>query len=150
MKKYIISLFAIVLSMVCFTGCLSSDIDEPDKVFDGANITGVQGIYYRYIDGQGNVKQVRLAMGYDLDNEQQVCEIVYLLPSNFPQDQKDKFSLKSVVVVLNISTASTIRPLGDSPTLGVPGDWSKPNQYEVTAADGTKKVWTVTLELYQG
>lgn len=148
MKRYIISLFTAVLSMVCLTGCLTSGIDDPEKEFDGADITGVQGIYYRYKDSKGNVQQVRLSMGSDINVDEQTCEIVYLLPGNFPQDQVDNFSLKTVVVVLNISTAAVIRPLGDSPALGVPGDWSKPNQYEITAADGTKKIWTVTLELY--
>ena len=149
MKRYIISLFTAILSMVCLTGCLTSGIDDPEEVFDGANITGVQGIYYRYINADGNVQQVRLAMGSDINNDEQTVEIVYLLPSNFPQDQVDKFSLKSVVVVLNISTAATIRPIGDSPKLGLPGDWTMPNQYEVTAANGDKKIWTVTLELYE-
>ena len=149
MKRYIISLFTAVLSMVCLTGCLTSGIDDPEEVFDGANITGVQGIYYRYINADGNVQQVRLAMGSDINDDEQTVDIVYLLPSNFPQDQVDKFSLESVVVVLNISTAATIRPIGESPKLGVPGNWTKPNQYEVTAANGDKKIWTVTLELYE-
>ncbi|MDE7236705.1 MAG: hypothetical protein K2N66_02660, partial [Paramuribaculum sp.] len=52
-----------------------------------------------------------------------------------------------LVVVLNISTAAVIEPLDGAPALGVPGDWSKPNKYQITAANGKKKVWTVTLEL---
>lgn len=149
MKRYIISLFAAVLSMVCLTGCLTSGIDDPEEVFDGANITGLQGVYYRYIDASGDVQQVRLAIGSDINDEENTMEIVYLVPSNFPQDQVDKVTTSNLVVVLNISTAAIIKPIDGAPKLGVPGDWSKPNKYEITAANGNKKIWTVTLELYQ-
>ena len=149
MRRYINLLFATVLSMICLTGCLTSGIDEVEEEFDGADITGLQGVYYRYIDSSGNVQQVRLAIGSDINKEENTMEIVYLVPSNFPQDQVDKVTTKNLVVVLNISTAAIIKPLEGAPTLGVPGDWSKPNKYEVTAANGTKKIWTVTLELYQ-
>ncbi|WP_410520867.1 DUF5018-related domain-containing protein [Bacteroides cellulosilyticus] len=33
--------------------------------------------------------------------------------------------------------------------MGKPGDWSKPNKYEITAADGSKKVWTITAYFLQ-
>ncbi|MEG0468180.1 MAG: hypothetical protein RR551_07875, partial [Mucinivorans sp.] len=44
-----------------------------------------------------------------------------------------------------LSTAARIIPLNGSPVLGVPGDWTKPNKYEVTAANGSKSVWTITV-----
>ena len=52
------------------------------------------------------------------------------------------------MVAVTISTAATIKPINGAPKLGVPGDWTKDNQYEVTAADGTKKVWTIVVEPY--
>ena len=52
------------------------------------------------------------------------------------------------MVAVTISTAAIIKPIGDAPKLGVPGDWTKDNQYEVTAADGTKKTWTIVVEPY--
>ncbi|MBD5241541.1 MAG: DUF5018 domain-containing protein [Paramuribaculum sp.] len=147
MKRYIISLFAL-LSMVCFTSCLTSGIDDPEKEFDGADITGGQ-IYYRWIDASGNVQQTRIARATDIDDEEQVFTILYAIQGALNEEQSQDFeTLKKVVVTLDISTAAVIRPLGDSPKLGLPGDWSKPNQYEVTAANGTKKVWTVAVESY--
>ncbi len=148
MKRYIISLFATILSMVSFTSCLTSGIDEPEKEFDGADITGAQ-IYYRWIDNNGNVQQQRIPRALDIDDEEMVCTIYYAVGSSLDQQKTQEFeTLKAVVVTLDISTASIIKPLGDSPKLGIPGDWSKPNQYEITAADGTKKIWTVAVESY--
>lgn len=149
MKKYILSLFVAVMSVFGLTSCLTSGIDDYEESFDGADIISVVDVYYRYIDASGNVKQVRLPRTNPvIDNDEQTVLVEYL-PTTVPADQADKFSQSSMVVVLSISTAAVIKPVGDAPKLGVPGDWSKPNQYEVTAANGTKKIWTVTVELYQ-
>ena len=69
--------------------------------------------------------------------------------NNIPADERPNFTESKAVVAVTISTAATIKPIGDAPKLGVPGDWTKDNQYEVTAADGTKKVWTIVVEPYQ-
>ena len=44
-----------------------------------------------------------------------------------------------------ISTAAKITPLNGSPLLGVPGDWSKTNEYRVLAADGSVKDWKIQI-----
>ena len=150
MKRYIISLFTAVLSMMCLTGCLTHGIDGPEELFDGADITGLQGVYYRYIDNSGKepaVKQITLARGADINTEENTMEIACQAPSNFPDDQLPNLKATELVVVLNISTAAVIEPLDGAPKLGVPGDWSKPNRYQITAANGDKKIWTITLEL---
>ena len=49
------------------------------------------------------------------------------------------------MVAVGLSTAARISPLNGSPTLGVPGDWSKPNTYVVDAANGTRKNWTIEV-----
>ena len=59
--------------------------------------------------------------------------------SNFPAEERPKFTMSNVVVSLNISTAAMIQPIDGAAVLGKPGDWSKPNKYEITAADGSKK-----------
>lgn len=45
----------------------------------------------------------------------------------------------------SISTAARLTPLDGAPKLGVPGDWSKPNKYLVTAASGAQKEWTIEV-----
>lgn len=136
--------------MICLSGCLTHGIDEPDDVYSGADITALQGVYYRYkttSNGETIVRQVTLARAASIDTEANTMEIQCQAPTNFPTDQLANLKASELVVVLSISTASTIKPLDGAPVLGQPGDWSKPNKYQVTAANGDKKIWTVTLEL---
>ena len=81
------------------------------------------------------------------DNENNIFKIRYTTTS-LNAEQAALFTEGNVVVAVTISTAATIKPINGAPKLGVPGDWTKDNQYEVTAADGTKKTWTIVLEPY--
>lgn len=153
MKK-ILNILMLLLCAAVTTSCLESNLDDLDT-YDGADITGLAGVYYRYYgtetipaSGEVQVKQVSLNYGnFKSDTDAATCEFACQLPSNFPSSEKANFSLSNVVVVLNISTAAVIKPVDGAPKLGVPGDWSKPNKYEVTAANGDKKTWTCTLTL---
>lgn len=138
--------------MFLMTSCLERNFVELDT-YNGCNITSIQGVYYRYkLDtklpgsGENQVAQSTLQVSnakYDTASGACTCDAT--LPSNFPESQKGAISANNLVVVLNISTAAVIKPVGSAPALGTPGDWSKANQYEVIAADGTKKTWTVTV-----
>ena len=152
MKKYfylIAALFVAVLS----TSCLESGLEELDE-YSGCDITN-GNVYWRYYgdgkipaSGEQEVKQVYLAAARTADNENGVYTIRYTT-SNIPEAERANFTESMAVVAVTISTAATIKPIGDAPKLGVPGDWTKDNQYEVTAADGTKKTWTIVVEPYQ-
>ena len=151
MKKYfylIAALFVAVLS----TSCLESGLEELDE-YSGCDITN-GNVYWRYYgdgkisaSGEQQVKQVYLAAARTQDAENGVYTIRYTT-SNIPEAERGNFTESKAVVAVTISTAATIKPIGDAPKLGVPGDWTKDNQYEVTAADGTKKVWTIVVEPY--
>ena len=152
MKKYfylIAALFVAVLS----TSCLESGLEELDE-YSGCDITN-GNVYWRYYgegkipaSGEQEVKQVYLAAARTADNENGVYTIRYTT-SNIPEAERGNFTESKAVVAVTISTAATIKPIGDAPKLGVPGDWTKDNQYEVTAADGTKKTWTIVVEPYE-
>ena len=152
MKKYfylIAALFVAVLS----TSCLESGLEELDE-YSGCDITN-GNVYWRYYgegkipaSGEQEVKQVYLAAARTADNENGVYTIRYV-KGNIPEAERGNFTESKAVVAVTISTAATIKPIGDAPKLGVPGDWTKDNQYEVTAADGTKKTWTIVVEPYQ-
>lgn len=152
MKKYfylIAALFVAVLS----TSCLESGLEELDE-YSGCDITN-GNVYWRYYgdgnipaSGEQQVKQVYLAAVRTQDVENCVYTIRYTT-SNIPEAERPNFTESKAVVAVTISTAATIKPIGDAPKLGVPGDWTKDNQYEVTAADGTKKTWTIVVEPYQ-
>ena len=151
MKKYlylIAALFVAVLS----TSCLESGLEELDE-YSGCDITSGE-IYWRYYgdgkipaSGEQQVKQVRLARAVSADNDTNTFYIKYVT-GNIPEAERGNFTESKAVVAVTISTAATIKPINGAPKLGVPGDWTKDNQYEVTAADGTKKTWTIVVEPY--
>lgn len=153
MRKYI-AFFVCVVMMCGFTGCLGHGLDEIDT-YDGADITSIEGVYYRYttdkimnVSGEPQVKQIALKMVQPvIDAEAGTVEVTVEPTVNFPADELVNLNSNNLVVCLNISVASIIRPLNGSVRLGVPGDWSHPNMYEITAADKTKKQWTVTVNL---
>lgn len=135
------------------SSCLESGLEDLDT-YSNCDVTSGE-VYWRYYgdavipaSGEKQVKQVRLASAKIQDADNCTFTIQYVL-GNIPEAERANFTQSKAVVALTISTASTIKPIGDAPTLGVPGDWSKSNQYEVTAADGTKKTWTIIVEPYQ-
>ena len=152
MKKFFNIIAALLLAVVS-TSCLDSGLEELDTYKD-CDITSGE-IYWRYYStdvipgsGEQQVKQVRLARAVEQNLDTNKFYIRYVT-SNIPEAERANFTESKAVVAVTITTAATIKPIGDAPKLGVPGDWTKDNQYEVTAADGTKKTWTIVVEPYQ-
>ena len=151
MKKFFNIIAALLLAVVS-TSCLDSGLEELDTYKD-CDITSGE-IYWRYYgndvipgSGEQQVKQVRLARAVEQNLDTNTFYIRYVT-SNIPEAERANFTESKAVVAVTITTAATIKPIGDAPKLGVPGDWTKDNQYEVTAADGTKKTWTIVVEPY--
>lgn len=151
MKKYFYLMAALFVAVLS-TSCLESGLEELDE-YSGCDITN-GNVYWRYYgdgkipaSGEQQVKQVYLAAARTQDTENCVYTIRYTT-SNIPESERPNFTESKAVVAVTISTAATIKPIGDAPKLGAPGDWTKDNQYEVTAADGTKKTWTIVVEPY--
>ena len=151
MKKFFNIIAALLLAVVS-TSCLDSGLEELDTYKD-CNITSGE-IYWRYYgndvipgSGEQQVKQVRLARAVEQNLDTNTFYIRYVT-SNIPEAERANFTESKAVVAVTISTAAIIKPIGDAPKLGVPGDWTKDNQYEVTAADGTKKTWPIVVEPY--
>jgi hypothetical protein len=154
MKK-ILGILTALFMAVCMTSCLEHDLEELE-VYSDCDITG-RDIYWRWVTdevhpgtGAQKVKQVRLPYWSGasvIDKENATAHIRYTVAqSGLDATQKAAFTATKAVMVVTVSTAATIKPIDGAPELGVPGDWTKPNKYEVTAADGTKKVWTITAE----
>lgn len=154
MKNYITALFTAIFAMVTLSGCLEHGFEDLDT-YENADITSIQGVYYRYTtsdvnpgSGENKVMQATLSRSnYQKNDEAGTVSVTVSPASNFPADQLANLSSTNLVVVLNISTAAVIEPIEGAPRLGAPGDRSKPNRYRITAADGTKKDWTVTVTL---
>lgn len=159
MKKYL-SIFGIMLmTLFSMTSCLEHGLEDLDA-FDAADIENWPVAYYRYytgdkmaVNGEQQVKQVQLtrtAGEYDFDEENVTGNPFFnitVAPNNVPEAEKAKVDAKNLVVVLTISTGSVVEPIEGAPKLGVPGDWSHPNKYKITAANGTSRIWTVTVNL---
>ena len=159
MKKFIGMLTAFVLA-VFTTSCLDSNLEDLPE-FSDAEITSLNNVYYRYYSSETNpgnneqkVLQMRIPNGVwtVTDNKEDEASATFVIQfnSNFEQF-KGKLTLEELVVIFNISQGAVIKPIEGSATLGVPGDWSGENKYEVTAANGKKKIWTVKIgEVRQG
>ena len=152
MKKFFNIIAALLLAVVS-TSCLDSGLEELETYKD-CDITSGE-IYWRYYgtdvipgSGEQQVKQVRLARAVEQNLETNTFYIRYVT-GNIPEAERGNFTEGKAVIAVTISTAAVIKPIGDAPKLGVPGDWTKDNQYEVTAADGTKKTWTIVVEPYE-
>lgn len=154
MKKY--TFILLTLSLMVFTSCLRHGLEEL-PVFEDKDIASVQRVEYRFIgdrvsgaSGQPIVETVTLnqSPAAVINKEQGTVKISLVVPNvnnTFTQKHRDECSTKNIVVAVGISTAARIQPIEGSPKLGVPGDWSKPNKYEVIAADGSKKTWTLEI-----
>lgn len=129
---------------------------EDLPAYEEADITGAQ-VYYRWasttdkdpITGEPMVREQRLnIVGGDIDDETGKVELQVSLPapnSIFTQEVRNSVSLNNLVVQVSLSTAARIAPADGNKVLGVPDDWSKPHTFIVTAANGTKKTWTITV-----
>ena len=154
MRKFINILAAMLLAVIS-TSCLKSGLEELD-VYSGCDITRVD-CAYRWKTGEihpgtqsEKVNQVyvsaysRTYVTDESDPTKGVCTIRYS-KTNIPAAYKE-IAEKEMVVYVTISTAATMKPINGAPQLGVPADWTADHEYEVTAADGTKKTWKIVVE----
>lgn len=152
MKKYS---YLLCLSLLfALTSCLNSNLDDLPE-FEVNEITGVQRVEYRYISdeisaasGQQVVKYVTLTNKATVDKDARHVGIEVTVPkvsASFPDAEHTKCSANEIAVMVSLSTAARITPVDDAPKFGVPGDWSKPNKYVITAANGDTAEWTVEI-----
>ncbi len=153
MKRY--SIIIVILAM-SLTSCLKSGLEDLPE-FEGKDITGVTRVQYWFVgervseaSGQKIVEFIDLQQNPAavIDAENATVKISVAVPAAntvFTEAERTKCSNKNMVVIVGLSTAARISPVGGAPKFGVPGDWSKPNKYKVTAADGSSKEWTVEV-----
>ncbi len=153
MKKIFNTMIALILAIVS-TSCLTSGLEELE-VYSGTEITGVAGVLHRYygtdvIPGSNEVQVksfVLRVQNVQKDATAGTLTFDVTIPSNLPATEQGKVTNKALVVIVNLSSAAVVTPIGDAPKFGVPGDWSKPNQYKVRAANGNEQTWTLTATL---
>ncbi|MBT9188142.1 MULTISPECIES: DUF5018-related domain-containing protein [Zobellia] len=148
MKNITYLLFLLV--GITMTSCLKSDLEEL-PTFNEAEITNFR-FEYRWIDDTQDfnrlqVVQLNVETTIDTVNQKVACAIT-VPPANgdFPEEVRSQVSLSEIVGYADISTAATLAPANGAPALGEIGDFStNPISYEVTAADGTKLTWGLTI-----
>ena len=142
------------------TSCLGAGLEELET-YDGTAIQSISGVYYRYYSddvnpgtGELKINQVTLNQTAEIDEDAGTVNCTVSIPSSVPVDAVNKLSLAytqgdrtGINVVVNLSAAAVIKPLDGAPALGAPGDWSRPNRYLVTAANGDTQEWTITLNI---
>lgn len=63
----------------------------------------------------------------------------------FTAEEKAKVSKNRLVLMTNISPAATMEALEGAPQPGLPGDFSQPRKYKITAANGDSRIWVVKI-----
>ncbi|MGQ1909448.1 DUF5018-related domain-containing protein [Marinifilum sp. RC60d5] len=144
--KYTIILF----SMILFTSCLESGLDDL-PAYEEANITNFK-FEYRWMGKNGDNDQLnvyQMEVANTIDTVANTVDCVITVPAvsdDFPAEQRDLVELTNLVGYCSISNAATISPVGDAPVLGEIKDYSGSDlKYEVVAANGTAKIWTLTI-----
>jgi hypothetical protein len=150
--KRMAGLFPLWMMACVLTSCLTAGLDEL-PAFEEAEITDVT-FEYRYkdpgsvwIDGEQAVRWINLPVqNRIIDSNAGTVTCTLQVPAAdgaFSEAIRAQVSLNSIAGKFYISTAAGIAPVEGAPTLGIPGDFSAPRKYRVTAASGTAKVWTV-------
>lgn len=128
---------------------------EDLPAYEEADITGVQ-FYYRWasttdfdpITEEPMVREQRLNVSGNIDDETCEVTVAVSLPaanSTFTEEVRNGVTLNNLVGQVSLSSAARIAPADGNKVLGVPDDWSVPHTFVVTAANGTKKTWTITV-----
>lgn len=156
MKRNILYQFVSLLAfLLMFSSCLKDNVEVIDA-FENNNLSDVAGVWYRYItvENENSTREVVRKLELDgitktVDKETRTVSIKVKPTagklSTLPADAKAALKVSNMAVVVVLPTAAVIAPIGDSPALGVNGDWSKPNSYLVKAANGKTAEWTITV-----
>lgn len=153
MKSKYLNFIIIALGLLLMTSCLKKDL--PSMTNSSLNNISDFNLYYKYIDtivdnkGTPQENTRILAETVQLSREVTISkDTVYVKPSfpaGFPKNEKPKVTLSKIWGYANIPEAAVISPIGSSPVLGKPGDFTQPAQYEVMAANGDKKRWVISI-----
>ena len=151
-----ISFIKLLMLVVCFPVFFSSCWEDL-PVYEDAEITKV-GFYHRFagsgtdvVTGEPIMVETELTCQYEIDSEAATVYVDVTVPSangDFAEAERNNVKLENLWGYFNVSTAAKVTPINGSPTLGTPGDWSEPHEYEIMAASGFKKTWTVTVRSF--
>ena len=146
MKNYkILYLILIIFPLLLNQSCLEMGLDEPPASND-AEITNINFEYRWEENGRLHVMRLDRTI-VDTQSAKHVVDITVPDASeNFPESVRNNVALNNLTAYCDISPGATIVPMGNSPQLGTIGNFSISDlKYNVIAADGTAKVWTIEI-----
>lgn len=154
MKKITIkfALCLIMLSMVGFSSCLKKDLPAL-PLWETNNIDHVY-VEYRYNSGETYYDepivayQKLITSGMIVDSANSIIHFAITVPSpagTFTAEERDKVRQDSLWVYMDLSTGATVAPVGNTPKPGNVTDLTKPQVYEVMAANGETREWTIMV-----
>lgn len=142
-----------LLLLVCIPFMGACDWEDL-PAYEEAEISAVQ-FYYRWpgdtkdpVTGEPIMKEKQMTTNSDVNSEEATIEATVTVPAvsgDFNESVRAQISQNKLWGQVTISTAARITPIEGSAALGTPDDWSQPRKFEVMAADGTKKVWTIKI-----
>lgn len=142
-----------ILTMFGLSSCSWAELDA----FEDANIENV-AFYYRYasptdkdpITGEPMIRNTQITTSNVSINADAGTVTLELSanPANFPESVYAAMGLNNVVGTVTLSTAARIAKSDGHKDLGLPDDWTSPHSFVVTAANGTKKNWTITVTAF--
>lgn len=144
------ALFGLILSIPFISSCDWQDLPS----YEQAEISAVQ-YYYRWASGEKDavtgepiVKEKRLDTVSEVDSEKGLVTAKVTVPDasgDFSEAVRAGVSQNRLWGQVSVSTAARVTPVNGTAKLGTPDDWTKEQQYEVRAANGTVKVWTIKI-----
>jgi len=154
--KYMFKFILLAMCIASLTSCLKKDLPGI-KSSNQNNLTGFY-LEYKWLDTnyiaagtpKADTSIVVSSVQFTDANSPQIIsnDTLYaypIFPSNLPLAQQLQVSLDHIIGYADIPDGAIIKPLNGAPELGVPGDYTKPATYEITAADGTKATWVIVV-----
>lgn len=127
---------------------------EDLPAYEEAEISAVQ-FYHRWasdakdpITGEPVVKERQMSTSSVVKKEEGIIEATVTVPAasgDFNETVRGQVSQNKLWGQVTLSTAARLTPIEGSAALGTPDDWSQPRKFEVMAANGNKKVWTIKI-----
>lgn len=143
-----------LVMLLCMPFMLISCNWEDLPAYEEAEITAVQ-YYYRWasdkqdpITGEPIVKEVRLDTEYKVNSESGLIETSVTVPpanGDFTEKVRKEVSQKKLWGQVSVSTAARVTPMEGTAALGTPDDWTTERKYNVSAANGNNKAWTIKM-----
>ncbi len=145
--KWLMLLLCLPLLM---TACDWEDL----PAYEEAEISAVQ-FYYRWpsdvkdpVTGEPIVKEQRLNTTNNVNSEAGTVEVSVSVPGasgDFTESVRNGVSVNKLWGQVTISSAARITPIEGSAALGTPDDWSQDRKFQVKAANGVTKNWTIKV-----